>query len=177
MNGDTALGVIHHLPPSTWGSSHLYQPSSWVPSSSVHSSKVFRVSTESKALMDAQELQIQIRPTGESSVELGRQTQQQDAHQGTQTSRPWIGTGRSFSCKSASAGGIMASPPHPVFGEMPPATRRRAASQKEYQCSEVLRGSQSLPITPQERLLPLSHSVLHHLKKYIYFYLFDCSRS
>ena len=71
----------------------------------------------------------------------------------------------------------MASPPHPVFGEMPPATRRRAASQKEYQCSEVLRGSQSLPITPQERLLPLSHSVLHHLKKYIYFYLFDCSRS
>ena len=56
---------------------------------------------------------------------------------------------------------------HPVFGEMPPATRRRAASQKEYQCSEVLRGSQSLPITPQERLLPLSHSVLHHLKKYI----------
>lgn len=78
------------------GSFHLYRPSSWVPGSSVHSSKVFRVSTESKALSDAQEFQIQIRPTGEFSEEPRRQTQQQDAHQEHRSHAPGWAQGDPF---------------------------------------------------------------------------------
>ena len=160
MNGDTALGVIHHLPPSTWG------PSTFIdlpPGSPAH---LFI-----QGFRSVHRVKGPVRCPGVSDTNTAPWRVQRGAGEadtaarcpsGTQISRPWMGTGRSFSCRSGSAGGIMASPPHPLFGEMPPATRSRAASQKEYQCSEVLRGSESLPITPQERFLPWSHSVLHH---------------
>lgn len=123
-NGNTALGVIHHLPPSTWG------PSTFIdlpPGSPAH---LFIQARFSECPYQSPVRCPGVSDTNKAHWRVQRGAEEADTAarclSGTQISCPGWAQG-DFSCRSGSAEGIMASPPHPLFGEMPPATRSRVA--------------------------------------------------